>query len=90
MRKMRRLTRQLFFWSEMLGAFYPSKLTYDLMDTFVQQFMQHGLIHGDPHEGNVALSSADEDSEVPTLVMYDLGQVSSTPSKAIFIWSKAC
>ena len=48
-----------------------SKLAYALMDSFVQQFLQHGLIHGDPHEGNVALSSIEAD----TFVMYDLGHV---------------
>ena len=48
-----------------------SKLAYALMDSFVQQFLQHGLIHGDPHEGNVALSSVEAD----TFVMYDLGHV---------------
>lgn len=50
-----------------------SKRAYALMDSFVQQFLQHGLIHGDPHEGNVALSSVDESQNM--LVMYDLGHI---------------
>jgi predicted unusual protein kinase regulating ubiquinone biosynthesis (AarF/ABC1/UbiB family) len=48
-----------------------TEMAYILMDTFIEQFLQHGLIHGDPHEGNVALSSYDEN----VLVMYDLGHV---------------
>ena len=53
-----------------------SALAYALMDTFIQQFLQHGLIHGDPHEGNVALSSADMDIENNNVfVMYDLGHI---------------
>jgi predicted unusual protein kinase regulating ubiquinone biosynthesis (AarF/ABC1/UbiB family) len=54
-----------------------SILAYSLMDTFVQQFLQHGLIHGDPHEGNVAISSIDDS----TLVMYDLGHVVQLDAK---------
>jgi len=46
------------------------KLSYMIMDVFVQQFLQHGIIHGDPHEGNVALSL-----DRKNLVMYDLGHV---------------
>lgn len=45
-------------------------LAYMLMDVFVQQFLQHGIIHGDPHAGNVALSL-----DRKKLVMYDLGHV---------------
>lgn len=48
-----------------------SKLAYLLMDRFIQQFLQRGVIHGDPHEGNVALSSLDSS----TFVMYDLGNL---------------
>ena len=67
---------------------FRSKLAYDLMDTFIQQFLQHGMIHGDPHEGNVALSSADADADADAssnanantsasnvFVMYDLGHI---------------
>jgi len=52
------------------------KLAYMLMDVFVQQFLQHGLLHGDPHEGNVALSQ-----DKKRLVMYDLGHVISLDAK---------
>jgi predicted unusual protein kinase regulating ubiquinone biosynthesis (AarF/ABC1/UbiB family) len=45
-------------------------LAYMLMDVFVQQFLQHGIIHGDPHAGNVALSL-----DRKKIVMYDLGHV---------------
>lgn len=48
-----------------------AELAYTIMDTFIEQFLQHGLIHGDPHEGNVAMSSFDEN----VIVMYDLGHV---------------
>ena len=51
-----------------------SELAYALMDTFVQQFLQYGLIHGDPHEGNFALSSFEDDA-LAVFVMYDLGHV---------------
>ncbi len=56
-----------------VGTGRRQKLAYALMDSFVQQFLQHGLIHGDPHEGNVALSSVDESQNM--LVMYDLGHI---------------
>ena len=46
------------------------KYAYMLMDVFVQQFLQNGLIHGDPHEGNIALSLNKKN-----IVMYDLGHV---------------
>jgi len=46
------------------------RLAHMLMDVFVQQFLQHGIIHGDPHEGNVALSI-----DRKKLVMYDMGHV---------------
>ena len=41
-----------------------------LMDIFIQQFLQNGFIHGDPHEGNIALG-LDKNS----VVMYDLGHM---------------
>lgn len=47
-----------------------SKLAYMLMDVFVQQFLQNGILHGDPHEGNVALGLDNK-----SIVMYDLGHV---------------
>jgi predicted unusual protein kinase regulating ubiquinone biosynthesis (AarF/ABC1/UbiB family) len=50
-------------------------LAYALMDIFVQQFLQYGLIHGDPHEGNIALG---KDGKI---VMYDLGHIIHLDSK---------
>jgi ubiquinone biosynthesis protein len=46
-----------------------SELAYRLMDVVIRQFIQDGIIHGDPHEGNIAV--------VPDgrLVMYDLGNI---------------
>lgn len=46
------------------------KYAYMLMDVFVQQFLQNGVIHGDPHEGNIALSLNKKN-----IVMYDMGHV---------------
>lgn len=46
------------------------QMAYTLMDIFVQQFLQSGVIHGDPHEGNVALNLAKD-----KIVMYDLGHI---------------
>ena len=58
-----------------------SAMAYALMDSFVEQFLQRGLIHGDPHEGNVALSSREESMTNPaSFVMYDLGHVVSLDS----------
>lgn len=46
-----------------------SALAYRLMDLLVLQFIQDGIIHGDPHEGNIAVS---DDGK---LVVYDLGNM---------------
>jgi ubiquinone biosynthesis protein len=51
-------------------------MAYLLMDIFVQQFLQNGILHGDPHEGNVALSP-----DKKSVVMYDLGHVIYLDSK---------
>jgi predicted unusual protein kinase regulating ubiquinone biosynthesis (AarF/ABC1/UbiB family) len=40
-----------------------------LMDTFIKQLVQHGLVHGDPHPGNLGVDAAGR------LVMYDFGNV---------------
>jgi predicted unusual protein kinase regulating ubiquinone biosynthesis (AarF/ABC1/UbiB family) len=41
-----------------------------LMNLFIDQFLKFGIMHGDPHEGNVRLSQ-DGDN----IVMYDFGSV---------------
>lgn len=46
-----------------------SKLAYKLMDTFVQQFITDGVLHGDPHEGNIGVSTDGK------IVMYDMGHI---------------
>jgi predicted unusual protein kinase regulating ubiquinone biosynthesis (AarF/ABC1/UbiB family) len=58
------------------GSAYTSTVAYALMDLFIQQFLQHGVLHGDPHEGNVALSVAEPLGKgVPSFVLYDFGHV---------------
>lgn len=47
------------------------KLAFELMDTFICQLVVHGVMHGDPHEGNLGVSS---DGRV---VLYDMGNVIS-------------
>ena len=47
-----------------------TSLAYTIMDVFVQQFLQYGILHGDPHEGNIALSL-----DRKNIVMYDLGHI---------------
>jgi ubiquinone biosynthesis protein len=56
-----------------------SNVAYALMDLFIQQFLQHGVLHGDPHEGNVALGSGNGD--VPSFVLYDFGHIVQLDSK---------
>lgn len=46
-----------------------SALAYKFMDLVVQQFITDGLVHGDPHEGNIGVS---DDGK---LVVYDLGNI---------------
>ena len=43
---------------------------YALMDTFVSQLVKEGIVHGDPHGGNVALTPNFE-----KFVFYDFGNV---------------
>lgn len=52
-----------------------SELAYKLMDVMVRQFISDGVIHGDPHEGNIGVGTDNK------LVIYDLGNmVSIEPS----------
>lgn len=46
------------------------KLAAALMDSFIRQFLFTGIIHGDPHPGNVALSP-----DKTNFVMYDFGHI---------------
>lgn len=46
-----------------------SRLAYKLMDVFVQQFINDGVLHGDPHEGNIGVSTDGK------IVMYDMGHI---------------
>ena len=43
---------------------------YALMDTFVNQLVKYGIVHGDPHGGNVALTP-----DLEKFVFYDFGNV---------------
>lgn len=45
------------------------QLANDLMDIYISQLIQHGLIHGDPHLGNMG---RDQEGR---LVLYDFGNV---------------
>jgi predicted unusual protein kinase regulating ubiquinone biosynthesis (AarF/ABC1/UbiB family) len=53
-----------------LSAAQRSALAYSLMNLFVRQMLQDGLLHGDPHEGNIALST-----DLRSFVFYDFGNV---------------
>lgn len=47
------------------------KLAIALMDCFVSQLVVHGVLHGDPHEGNLGVAADGG------LVLYDMGNVIS-------------
>lgn len=51
----------------------PSTVTTNLMNTFVEQILYNGLIHGDLHSGNIGVQEDD------TIVLYDLGNVIRIP-----------
>jgi ubiquinone biosynthesis protein len=53
-----------------LSAAQRSALAYSLMNLFVRHMLQDGLLHGDPHEGNIALSP-----DLRSFVFYDFGNV---------------
>ncbi len=46
------------------------EISLELMDTFVGQLVTSGVIHGDPHEGNIGLAD-----DMKTIVLYDMGNV---------------
>lgn len=46
------------------------KIAYELMDLFLYQLIKHGIVHGDPHEGNICYNV-----EQDKFVFYDLGNI---------------
>lgn len=46
------------------------QLAFNIMNIFIKQFLYYGIIHGDPHPGNIALLPNQQ-----TFVMYDFGTV---------------
>lgn len=46
------------------------QIAFDLMDLFLTQLMDYGILHGDPHEGNICYNET-----YNKFVMYDLGNV---------------
>ena len=49
-------------------------LALGIMTCFVEQFLTYGVIHGDPHPGNVALAV-----DLKSFVMYDFGKIVLIP-----------
>lgn len=47
-----------------------SRVAYRLMDVFVNHLIRDGIVHGDPHSGNVALTP-----DMRRFVFYDFGSV---------------
>lgn len=47
-----------------------SQLAYKLMDLFVNQLVEKGVIHGDPHQGNIGYNVAAD-----KFVIYDFGNI---------------
>ena len=45
-------------------------LAFEIMDCFVKQLLFHGIVHGDPHPGNYALSTSKD-----KFIMYDFGSI---------------
>lgn len=52
----------------------PIRISENLMNTFVEQILYHGIIHGDLHAGNLGV-----DSDSDKIVMYDFGNVIRIP-----------
>lgn len=59
-----------------LSSEKKSELAYRLMDFFITQMIEHGVIHGDPHEGNIGYNI-----EQDKFVIYDLGNMITVNSK---------
>ena len=55
---------------EQMTVAQRKQIAYSLMDAFVQQLVKDGIIHGDPHEGNVALTP-----DFERFVFYDFGNI---------------
>jgi predicted unusual protein kinase regulating ubiquinone biosynthesis (AarF/ABC1/UbiB family) len=52
-------------------------LSLELMQFFIEQVIDYGVIHADPHPGNIGIT---DDGKI---VLYDFGQVSSLNSKIV-------
>lgn len=51
----------------------PLQISENLMNTFVEQILYNGIIHGDLHAGNLGIVDSDK------IVMYDFGNVIQIP-----------
>lgn len=56
----------------------PASVSDALMNTFVEQILYNGVIHGDLHAGNLGVSKTTEDLS-ERIVMYDFGNVIRIP-----------
>jgi predicted unusual protein kinase regulating ubiquinone biosynthesis (AarF/ABC1/UbiB family) len=52
-------------------------LSLELMRFFIEQVIDHGVIHADPHPGNIGITSDGK------IVLYDFGQVSTLNTKIV-------
>jgi predicted unusual protein kinase regulating ubiquinone biosynthesis (AarF/ABC1/UbiB family) len=52
-------------------------LSLELMRFFIEQVIDHGVIHADPHPGNIGITSEGK------IVLYDFGQVSTLNTKIV-------
>lgn len=53
----------------------PMIISENLMNTFIEQILYHGIIHGDLHAGNIGIDMSSPD----LIVMYDFGNVIRIP-----------
>jgi len=62
--------------SRKIDPLVDSKKANMLMELFVKQLLYHGLLHGDPHISNIAISSLEEENEYNIKwVFYDHGNI---------------
>jgi predicted unusual protein kinase regulating ubiquinone biosynthesis (AarF/ABC1/UbiB family) len=54
-----------------------SLLASVLMECFIKQILEHGVIHADPHPGNIGLTKEGK------IVLYDFGQVTTLEDKFV-------
>lgn len=55
-----------------------SKIAYDIMSFFMRQLFKYGVVHADPHPGNIGITDKN------TLVLYDFGHVLRLDPEFIF------